>query len=431
MDFKVRPFKYLRGIVRVPGDKSISHRAVMLGALASGDTFIENFLTGEDCLSTLRCFSELGVKFTGPTEEGELIIHGRGPDALQEPANVLDAANSGTTMRLLTGILAGLPLFSVLSGDQSLRRRPMRRITEPLKEMGAHIWGRQGGEYAPLAIRGGNLHGISYTLPVASAQVKSALLLAGLLARGQTVVTAPVVSRDHTERMLKYFGAQLEITGGTISVLGEQELFGRSLKIPGDISSAAFLLVAGTCCPDSDITITDVGINPTRTGILDILNQMGANLELRNQREVSGEPVADIRVKSSLLRGAVISGDMLPRLIDEVPVLAIAGAIASGETVIRDAAELKVKESNRLAVLAGELRKFKVDLEEIENGLIIRGGRLLQGAVCSSHGDHRLAMAMAVAGLLAQGVTVVQDAECAAISFPGFYNVLNSLGEKG
>jgi 3-phosphoshikimate 1-carboxyvinyltransferase len=266
---------------------------------------------------------------------------------------------------------------------------------------------------------------------VASAQVKSALLLAGLLARGQTVVTAPVVSRDHTERMLKYFGAQLEITGGTISVLGEQELFGRSLKIPGDISSAAFLLVAGTCCSDSDITITDVGINPTRTGILDILNQMGANLELRNQREVSGEPVADIRVKSSLLRGAVISGDMLSRLIDEVPVLAIAGAIASGETVIRDAAELKVKESNRLAVLAGELRKFKVDLEEIENGLIIRGGRLLQGAVCSSHGDHRLAMAMAVAGLLAQGVTVVQDAECAAISFPGFYNVLNSLGEKG
>ncbi len=420
----------MRGAVRVPGDKSISHRAVMLGALASGDTCIENFLAGEDCLATVRCFRELGVEIAGPTGENTLFVRGRGPDALREPADVLDAANSGTTMRLLAGILAGLPFFSVLTGDPSLRRRPMRRVTGPLREMGARIWGRQGGEYAPLAVCGGGLHGICYTLPVASAQVKSAILLAGLLARGRTTVTEPMASRDHTERLLKYFGARLEIAGNTISLEGGQQLSGRSLKIPGDISSAAFFIVAGACTPDSDLIIRGVGINPTRSGIIDVLRKMGAELELLNEREMSGEPVADIRVKSSPLKGVVVAGDMIPRLLDEVPALAVAGAVASGETVIRDAAELKVKESNRLAVLTEELRKFNAAVEELPDGLVIRGGRPLRGAVCASHGDHRIAMAMAVAGLVARGKTVIKDAECVAVSFPGFFDVLNSLREK-
>lgn len=420
----------MRGAVRVPGDKSISHRAVMLGALASGDTCIENFLAGEDCLATVRCFRELGVEIAGPTGENTLFVRGRGPDALREPADVLDAANSGTTMRLLAGILAGLPFFSVLTGDPSLRRRPMRRVTGPLREMGARIWGRQGGEYAPLAVCGGGLHGICYTLPVASAQVKSALLLAGLLARGRTTVTEPMASRDHTERLLKYFGARLEIAGNTISLEGGQQLSGRSLKVPGDISSAAFFMVAGACTPDSDLIIRGVGINPTRSGIIDVLRKMGAELELLNEREVSGEPVADIRVKSSPLKGVVVAGDMIPRLLDEVPALAVAGAVASGETVIRDAAELKVKESNRLAVLTEELHKFNAAVEELPDGLVIRGGRPLRGAVCASHGDHRIAMAMAVAGLVARGKTVVKNAECVAVSFPGFFDALNSLREK-
>lgn len=430
MDFAVEPARSIRGTVSVPGDKSISHRAVMLGALANGDTWIENFLPGEDCLATVRCFQELGVKFTGPTEEGVLIVHGRGPDALHEPADVLDAANSGTTIRLLTGILAGLPFFSVVTGDESLRRRPMGRVAGPLQEMGAVIWGRRGGEFAPLAIRGGNLRGIRYRLPVASAQVKSAVLLAGLLARGETVVVEPAASRDHTERLLQYFGAELKIAGDSISIKGGQQLTGRRLTVPGDISSAAFLLVAAACTPDSDLTITGVGVNPTRTGVLDVLRQMGANLELLNRREISGEPVADLRMRSSSLKGTVIAGELIPRLVDEVPALAVAGAVAGGETVIRDAAELKVKESDRLAVLTRELRKFNADLEELPDGLIIRGGRPLQGAVCRSHGDHRIAMAMAVAGLVARGQTVVQDAGCVAVSFPGFAGVLNSLRKK-
>ncbi len=426
----MEPVRSLRGIVNVPGDKSISHRAVMLGALAEGDTRIEHFLAGEDCLATVRCFQELGVQFTGPTEEDALIVHGRGPEALREPADVLNAANSGTTMRLLAGILAGLPFFSVLSGDQSLRRRPMRRITGPLQEMGAGIWGRRGGEFAPLAIRGGGLQGIHYRLPVASAQVKSALLLAGLFARGETTVVEPAPSRDHTERLLKYFGAEIKITGNTISIPGGQRLSGRPVKIPGDISAAAFFLVAGALTPDSELFIPGVGVNPTRTGILDVLRQMGADLEELNRREINGEPVADLRVRSSPLKGTVIAGELIPRLIDEIPVLAVAAAVAEGETVIRDAAELKVKESDRLAVLAAELRKFNADLEELPDGLIIRGRRPLQGAVCHSFGDHRMAMALTVAGLTARGRTVVKDAGCVAVSFPRFYDVLNSLREK-
>lgn len=430
MDVLVKPARALRGVVRVPGDKSVSHRAVMLGALAEGDTRVENFLTGEDCLATVRCFRELGVEISGPDAQNSLVIRGRGPQGLKEPSDVLDAGNSGTTMRLLAGILAGLPFFSVLTGDSSLRRRPMGRVAAPLREMGAQIWGRQNGEFAPLAIRGGNLRGISYRLPVASAQVKSAILLAGLLAGGGTAVTEATASRDHTERLLRYFGARLEITGRTVSIKGGQRLAGRPLTVPGDISSAAFFLVAAACTPESEITVTGVGVNPTRTGILDVLWDMGADLHVFNEREEGGEPVADLRVRSAPLSGTVIAGDLVPRLIDEIPVLAVAAAAARGRTEIRDAAELRVKESDRLAVLAGELRKFGADVEELPDGLVVRGGRPLRGAVCCSHGDHRMAMALAVAGLLARGETCVAGAQCTAVSFPGFFDVLNSLREK-
>ncbi|MGB9903679.1 MAG: 3-phosphoshikimate 1-carboxyvinyltransferase [Desulfotomaculales bacterium] len=431
MSWLVKPARSLRGVISVPGDKSISHRAVMLGALAEGETRIENFLAGEDCLATVRCFRELGVEISGPGEQNTVVVHGRGPQGLKEPSNVLEAANSGTTLRLLTGILAGLPFFSVLTGDSSLRSRPMGRVVVPLREMGAQIWGRGGGEFAPLAVSGGDLHGISYRLPVPSAQVKSAVLLAGLLARGETAVTETVATRDHTERLLKHFGARVQCDGrGTVSVKGGQRLAGRPLTVPGDISSAAFFLVAAACTPDSEITVAGVGINPTRTGILDVLKEMGANLAVLNVRESGGEPVADLRVRSSSLSGTVIAGELIPRLVDEIPVLAVAAAAARGRTEIRDAAELRVKESDRLAVLAVELGKLGADIEELPDGLLIRGGRPLRGAVCQSHGDHRVAMALAVAGLLARGETVVLEEGCAAVSYPGFYDVLNSLREK-
>jgi 3-phosphoshikimate 1-carboxyvinyltransferase len=297
--------------------------------------------------------------------------------------------------------------------------------------MGAQIWGRGGGEFAPLAVQGGDLHGISYRLPVPSAQVKSAVLLAGLLARGETAVTETVATRDHTERLLKHFGARVQCDGrGTISVKGGQRLAGRPLTVPGDISSAAFFLVAAACTHDSEITVAGVGINPTRTGVLDVLKEMGADLAVLNVRESGGEPVADLRIRSSPLSGTVIAGDLIPRLVDEIPVLAVAAAAARGRTEIRDAAELRVKESDRLAVLAVELGKLGADIEELPDGLLIRGGRPLRGAVCQSHGDHRVAMALAVAGLLARGETVVLEEGCAAVSYPGFYDVLNSLREK-
>lgn len=431
MSWLVKPARSLRGVISVPGDKSISHRAVMLGALAEGETRIENFLAGEDCLATVRCFRELGVEISGPDEQNTVVVQGRGPQGLKEPSNVLEAANSGTTLRLLTGILAGLPFFSVLTGDSSLRSRPMGRVVVPLREMGAQIWGRGGGEFAPLAVSGGDLHGISYRLPVPSAQVKSAVLLAGLLARGETAVTEMVATRDHTERLLKHFGARVQCDGrGTVSVMGGQRLAGRPLTVPGDISSAAFFLVAAACTPDSEITVAGVGINPTRTGILDVLKEMGADLAVLNVRESGGEPVADLRVRSSPLSGTVIAGDLIPRLVDEIPVLAVAAAAARGRTEIRDAAELRVKESDRLAVLTAELGKLGADIEELPDGLLIRGGRPLRGAVCQSHGDHRVAMALAVAGLLARGETVVLEEGCAAVSYPGFYDVLNSFCEK-
>jgi len=431
MNLLINPVGPLTGIVNVPGDKSISHRAVMLGALAEGDTRIENFLPGADCLSTVRCFKALGVRFSGPEADNTLIVHGRGIDALHEPSDVLDAGNSGTTMRLMLGILSGLPFFSVLTGDASLRRRPMARVTAPLKQMGAQIDGRSGGETAPLAIRGGRLHGINYTSPVASAQVKSALLLAGLFAEGETSITEPARSRDHTERMLQHFGVSPVVEGNTVKITGGRKLRARPVPVPGDISSAAFLLVAASVVPGSDITINNVGVNPTRDGIIEVLQRMGADITLFNRRFAAGEPVADIRVRAAVLRGVTVAGEVIPRLIDEIPVLAVAGALAEGETVIRDAAELKVKESNRIAAMVTELGKMGVDIGELPDGLVVRGsGRPPTGAVCDSHGDHRVAMACAVAGLAARGTTTVRDADCVDVSFPGFTGILALLGVK-
>jgi 3-phosphoshikimate 1-carboxyvinyltransferase len=415
----------LRGEVRVPGDKSISHRAVMLGALANGETEIENFLFGADCLSTIHVMRTLGVQIT--IADKRVVVQGRGLKGLQEPDDVLDAGNSGTTMRLVAGILAGCPFFSVLTGDGSLRRRPMKRVIRPLTDMGAQIAARAGGAYAPLAIKGGGLRAVEYKSPVGSAQVKSAILLAGLFADGPTTVIEPVQSRDHTERMLRFFGARVEVAGTRVTVWGKPDLWGQKITVPGDISSAMFFLVAGATVPGADMVIRNVGVNPTRTGALDVLTTMGAGVELLNPKEINGEPVADIRVRGSRLTGTEISGAIIPYLIDELPVLAVAAAVAEGETVVRDAAELRHKETDRIAAVVQMLRGMDVDIEERPDGFIVRGGRRLKGAVCDSYGDHRIAMTAAVAGLTAYGETTVTNAECVKISYPNFYDTLNSI----
>lgn len=424
----VRPPKSLKGTIRVPGDKSISHRAVMLGALAEGDTRIENFLPGEDCLSTISCFKAMGVQFTMEQGGTTVTVHGKGVRGLREPATVLDAGNSGTTMRLLLGILAGQPFFSTITGDASLVNRPMGRVTGLLARMGAGIWGRQGGNYAPLAVKGGNLTGVTLHSQVASAQVKSAVLLAGLFAAGETTLVEPAQSRDHTERMLEYFGAAVSKRDTAVTVQGGVELKAADIFVPGDISSAAFIMVAASIVPDSDVTITEVGVNPTRDGIIEVLKAMGADIQVKNYTVINGEPVAEIRIKHAPLKGVEISGSMIPRTIDEIPVLAVAGACASGETVIRDAAELKVKETDRIRAVVEELGKFGVAIRELPDGMIIRQSQLA-GAVSNSRGDHRMAMAAAVAGLAATGESLVEDAACINISFPGFFDLLDSLRE--
>lgn len=419
--------KGLRGTIEVPGDKSISHRAVMLGSIARGETVIRNFLTGEDCLATMDCFRKLGVSFEGPAN-GVVRVYGNGPEGLREPSGILDAANSGTTIRLISGILAGLPFFSVITGDESLKARPMGRVIRPLSDMGAVILGRKENTLAPLAIRGGNLKAIDFISPVASAQVKSSVLLAGLFAGGRTSVTEPYKSRDHTERMLEYMGADIKITGNRVEITGGARLEGRDITVPGDISSAAFFLVAASIVPGSDITIKNVGTNRTRSGILTALRKMGADIELFNTRRLNGEPVSDIRVRYAPLTGTEIGGSLIPELIDEIPVLAVAAATASGNTVIKDAAELKVKESNRISAIVNGLGKFGVDITELQDGFIIRPGSALRGAEINPGGDHRIAMALSVAGLVSEGVTVINNPECVNISFPGFFDVLKMAG---
>src|SRR5699024_7652338 len=412
-------------MMTVPGDKSISHRAVMMGSMAKGKTVIDGFLPGEDCIHTIDCFKKMGVDITQHGEHVE--IDGNGIEGLQEPDSVLELGNSGTTIRLLSGVLSGLSFYTSLQGDASLATRPMDRIVEPLRSMGAKIDGRQNGLYTPLSIRGGNLRAIDYESPVASAQVKSAILLAGIQATGRTSVTEPNISRDHTERMLEAFGVNVERTGNKVSVEGRQSLTATTIKVPGDISSAAFFLVAGAIIPSSNIEIKNVGVNPTRTGILDVLKKMGASLTLINQEENTFEPSADMHVEFSALQGVEIGGDVIPRLIDEIPIIALAATQAEGKTVIKDAKELKVKETNRIDTVAMELNKMGADIEPTDDGLIIHGPTKLKGTTVNSHGDHRIGMMLAIAGCLADGETMVENSEVIHISYPNFFESLLNL----
>lgn len=419
----------LVGRVRIPGDKSISHRALMLGALAEGETTIEGLLLGEDPRSTAACFRALGAEISELNTD-RVTVRGIGIGNLREPIGVLDAGNSGTTLRLMLGILASHPgRFFTITGDDSLRSRPMGRVVKPLTMMGAEIWGRQDNTLAPLAVRGQALKPIHYQSPIASAQVKSCILLAGLMTEGTTTVTEPALSRDHSERMLRAFGAEVIVDPDTISasVVGRAKLRGQAVIVPGDISSAAFWLVAAAIVPGSDLTIENVGINPTRTGILDVLQQMGADITLENERDAAGEPVADLRVRYGPLTGCEIGGAIIPRLVDEIPILAVAAAVAQGKTVIRDAAELRVKESDRLAVMAAALQKMGATLTEQPDGLEITGPTQLVGADVDSHTDHRIAMSLAIAALVAQGTTTIDRAEAAAISYPDFVPTLERL----
>ena len=414
----------MEGTCRVPGDKSISHRAVMLGGISQGTTKIKGFLTGEDCLSTLRCFQQMGVEVE---EKMDVItIKGQGLYGLQEPNDVLDAGNSGTTMRLMSGILSGQSFMSVVTGDNSLRNRPMDRIAIPLREMGARIHGREGGRKAPLVIHGGKLKPIQYQMPVASAQVKSAVLLAGLYADGATSVTETRCSRDHTERMLKAFGGKLMVEG-LKRTIHPSELKGEAVEVPGDISSAAFLMVAAACLPNSDIIIESVGLNPTRAGILTVLQKMGADITIHHERETGGEPIGDVQIRGGQLRGIDIGEDLVPSLIDEIPVISVAASCAKGITRITGARELRVKETDRISAMAEELEKIGVKVETLEDGMVIEGPQRIRGGITDSHGDHRIAMAMAVAGLLAESPVRVENAGCIAVSFPGFEDLLRQL----
>jgi 3-phosphoshikimate 1-carboxyvinyltransferase len=422
----IHPAGGLRGELTVPGDKSISHRSIMFGSLAAGTTIVHGFLQGEDNRATLNAFRCMGVDIA-ELPGGVLRIEGRGLHGLSEPTDVIDCGNSGTTIRLLTGLMAGQAFFSVLTGDQYLRKRPMKRVVNPLSAMGARIWGRGGGELAPLAIQGGGIKPADYDSPIASAQVKSALLLAGLYADGLTTVREPHLSRDHSERMLSWFGADVRPFPGGVSVAGQPRLEGREVFVPGDISSAAFFMVAALVTPGSELLIRNVGVNPTRSGIIDILREMGGSLELVDPRELSGEPVADILVKSSDLRGIEIGGAVVPRAIDEFPVIGVAAAFAEGTTTIRDARELRVKETDRIAAMTSELAKLGGLVEAREDGMVISGAKRLRGGSVASHGDHRIAMSMAVAALRAEAPVTIGDTGCTATSFPGFWELLGKV----
>ncbi|HIV23954.1 MAG TPA: 3-phosphoshikimate 1-carboxyvinyltransferase [Candidatus Merdiplasma excrementigallinarum] len=415
----------LRGEISVPGDKSISHRAVMFGALANGTTEITHFLQGADCLSTIDCFRRMGIDIENTPSR--ILIHGKGLRGLSAPSSALDVGNSGTTLRLISGILSGQDFKVLLDGDASIRRRPMKRIMTPLSMMGAKIGSLKGNGCAPLHIKGQTLHAIHYQSPVASAQVKSCVLLAGLYADGTTRVTEPALSRNHTELMLHFFGAQVHSEGTTASIQPSPALEGRFIQVPGDISSAAYFIAAALLIPGSEVLIRNVGVNPTRDGILRVCQAMGADITRLNERSDSGEPTADLLVRHSSLKGTVIEGDLIPTLIDELPVIAVMAALAKGTTVIRDAAELKVKESDRIQVMTENLTRMGARVEATEDGMIIHGGSSLQGAIIDSHQDHRVAMSFAVAALAAEGETEIRDAECVSISYPGFYQDLASL----
>lgn len=420
----------LKGTVSVPGDKSISHRCIMFGSIAEGTTEIHNFLPGADCLATICCFRALGIDIR---QEGSTVtVHGKGLHGLSAPSHILDVGNSGTTTRLLSGILAGQPFESRLSGDESLNSRPMKRIIDPLTQMGADITSILGNGCAPLCITPSRLHGIHYDSPVSSAQVKSCILLAGLYADGETSVTEPGLSRNHTELMLKEFGADirsvhnLDCSRATAVIRPCGDLHGQKITVPGDISSAAYFIAAGLIVPDSEIRITNVGINPTRAGMLKVCEDMGAQIELSNERTEGGEKIADITVKTSRLHGTVIEGDIIPTLIDEIPIIAVMAAVAEGTTIIRDAAELKVKETDRIETVTDNLKAMGCDITPAPDGMIINGGRL-KGASIHTLLDHRIAMAFSIAALAAEGRTHVLDSKCVDVSYPTFYDTFEEL----
>ena len=422
---KLHKADHVRGEITVPGDKSISHRSVMFGSIAKGTTEIHNFLEGADCLSTISCFRHMGIDIEN--KNGIVTVHGNGMHGLTAPAETLDCGNSGTTTRLISGILAPQNFDVTLTGDESIQKRPMKRIIKPLSMMGADIKSVRGNDCAPLRICGKPLAGIHYTSSVASAQVKSSLLLAGLYADGLTSVTEPQVSRNHTELMLKFFGAELESRGTTVTIWPATELFGNRIDVPGDISSSVYFVAAGLILPNSEVLIKNVGINPTRAGLIKVCEAMGADLTLLNEDHDNTEPTADLLVRTSSLKGCVIEGDIIPTLIDELPTIAMMACFAEGTTVIRDAAELKVKESNRIAIMVENLRAMGADVEETDDGMIIHGGKPLHGAVVDSHKDHRIAMTFAIAALAADGETEILDADCVDISYPSFYEELKKL----
>lgn len=416
----------LRGELAVPGDKSISHRSVMFGALADGITEAENFLTGADCLSTIGCFRQMGISIE---QNGtSVLVRGKGLHGLVQPSGIIDAGNSGTTVRLLSGILAGQPFDSVITGDASIQKRPMKRVMTPLSQMGASISSVHENGCAPLRIKGNALHGIHYLSPVASAQVKSCVLLAGLYADAPTSVTEPAVSRNHSELMLRYFSADIRCEGTTSTIFPDPKLTGQKINVPGDISSAAYFIAAALLVPSSEVLLKNVGINPTRDGMLRVVRAMGGDITPVNKNTDGAEPCADLLIRSSSLHATTVEGDLIPTLIDELPVIAVLAAFAEGTTVIKDAAELKVKESDRIAVMTENLRRMGADVEPTDDGMIIHGGKSLHGATIDPHLDHRIAMSFAVAALVADGETEIQDADCVKISYPGFYTDLEELG---
>lgn len=426
MELVLEKVSKLKGNVFIPGDKSISHRSLILGSIAQGETRIYNFLNSLDCLKTLECMQALGTEIE-LGKDSFVKIKGKGLYGLQEPKDILDVGNSGTTIRLLTGLLSGQNFYSVLNGDNSIRKRPMKRVVEPLRLMGANIWGKKDGQFAPLSVRGNKLNPLYYTLPVASAQVKTALLLAGLYATGETVIKEPLPTRDHTERMLEIMRADIKISSPEIKVMGGKELRGTDIFVPGDISSAAYLIAATSILTDSQIIIKQVGVNPTRTGIIEILKKMGTKIDILNYQVKSNEPQADLMTEYSKLKGVEIKKENVPFLIDELPLIAVVATQAQGKTVVSGARELRVKETDRIDAIVSELKKMGADIEEREDGFAVNGPTRLQGAVCESYNDHRIAMSLAVAALLAEGKTVIKNSECIDISFPGFEKTLQKL----
>lgn len=427
---KITRITGLKGTLTVPGDKSISHRAIMFGSLAEGTTIIHGFLKGADCLSTINCFRKMGISIE--EKEDTIYVHGKGLHGLHKPEETLDVGNSGTTTRLISGILAGQNFDTVLSGDASLNSRPMGRIMKPLSMMGADITSIHDTGCAPLSIKGRSLNAIHYDSPVASAQVKSCVLLAGLYANGKTSVTEPALSRDHTERMLRSFGANIVSDKNTCTITPPETLHGQHIEVPGDISSAAFFIVAALITPNSEITINNVGINDTRAGILKVCQDMGADITLLNAREEGGEPVADLLVKTSSLRGTIVEGDIIPALIDELPVIALMACFAKGQTIIKDAHELRVKESDRIAIMTENLGAMGADIIDTDDGFIINSRSdntipALHGASINCSMDHRIAMTFAIAGLNADGETIITDSDCVDVSYPGFFTQLEQL----